>query len=109
MSDNNEPPANALPAELYGLFAGLIDQGAVQRFHNALSIASQGGVKVLHVLFQSAGGISGDGISLYNLFRVSPVEIRLYNVGSVSSAGATRVVRPFKEEPPRIGWRSRST
>jgi ATP-dependent Clp protease, protease subunit len=87
MADENQPTGNVLPAELYGLFAGAIDQLAVQRFHNALTIATQGGVKKVHVLFQTTGGYVGDGISLYNLFRVSPVEIALYNVGSIQSVG----------------------
>jgi ATP-dependent Clp protease, protease subunit len=82
-----QPTGNVLPTELYGLFAGFIDQQAVQRFHNALSIASQGGVQSIHLLFQCAGGLVSEGISLYNLFRAFPIEISLYNVGSVSSIG----------------------
>jgi len=84
----DQPTGNTFPPAIYGLFAGAIDQLAVQRFHNALSIASQNSVKTVHVLFQSTGGVIGDGISLYNLFRVSPIEIILYNVGSVQSIAA---------------------
>ncbi len=75
------------PAEMYCLFAGMVDQVAVQRFHNGLALCSAAGVKHMHILFQCAGGIVGDGISLYNLFRASPVELTLYNVGAVCSAG----------------------
>lgn len=84
----SEPtPQPGLPPVLYGLFAGQIDQLAVQRFHNAITIASQNGARELHLLFQCSGGFVGDGISLYNLFRVSPVELTIYNAGSISSIG----------------------
>ena len=82
-----QPTGNVLPTEIYGLFAGSIDQAAVQRFHNALALASQNGVQSIHLLFQSNGGLIGEGISLYNLFCASPIEISLYNVGSVCSVG----------------------
>lgn len=85
MPEEQQPASNALSPELYGLFAGSIDQMAVQRFHNAIAIASQNNVRIIHLLFQSMGGTIGDGISLYNLFRASPIEIALYNVGSVQS------------------------
>ena len=41
----------------------------------------------IHMLFQTAGGFIGDGVCLYNFFRTLPVELTLYNVGSVCSAG----------------------
>lgn len=76
-----------VPTIVYGLFAGAIDQLAVQRFHNVFSLASHNGVKHIHIIFQTNGGIIGDGISLYNLFRASPVDMTLYNVGTVCSIG----------------------
>lgn len=75
------------PEQFYGLFAGQIDQQAVMRFHNAFSIASRERAGHIHLLFQCSGGIVGDGISLYNLFRAAPVDLTLYNVGSVCSIG----------------------
>jgi ATP-dependent Clp protease protease subunit len=75
------------PSDGYGMFAGLIDQAAVQRFHNAVAIASNAGASRVHVLFQCGGGIIGDGISLYNLFQACPFDLTLYNVGSISSIG----------------------
>jgi ATP-dependent Clp protease protease subunit len=84
---NGQPAQAVAPTEVYGLFAGLIDQSAVQRFHNAISIASAGSVMHAHVLFQSSGGVIGDGISLYNLFKACPFDLTLYNVGSICSIG----------------------
>jgi ATP-dependent Clp protease, protease subunit len=84
---NGQPAGNVVPPEIYCLFAGMIDQLAVQRFHNAFALAGANRVKHLHLLFQCSGGLIGDGISLYNLFRVAPIELTLYNVGSVSSIG----------------------
>jgi ATP-dependent Clp protease, protease subunit len=56
-------------------------------FHNAIAIAGGTGASHIHLLFQCSGGIVGDGISLYNLFRVCPIDLTLYNVGSICSIG----------------------
>jgi ATP-dependent protease ClpP protease subunit len=76
-----------VPKDVYGFFAGPIDQQAVQRFSNALTLAVNGGVERVHLLFQTAGGIVGDGVCLHNIFRSAPVEIHLYNAGSIASIG----------------------
>jgi ATP-dependent protease ClpP protease subunit len=75
------------PKQVHGIFAGAIDQIAVQRLANMVSIASQQGVDEIHLLFQTAGGMIGDGICLYNLFRATQIEIFLYNAGNVASIG----------------------
>lgn len=85
MTEESTKPS--APEHFYGLFAGSIDQQAVMRFHNALSLASRENASHIHLLFQCSGGIVGDGISLYNLFRACPVDLTLYNVGSVCSIG----------------------
>lgn len=77
----------ASPKKVFGIFAGLIDQTAVQRLSNALSIASQQGVDEVHLLLQTSGGIIGDGVCLYNIFRSSPVSVSLYNAGTIASIG----------------------
>lgn len=84
---DSQPTQTTAPETAYGLFAGSLDQYAIQRFHNALSQATFSGVKHIHLLFQCNGGVVGDGISLYNLLRAAPVDITLYNVGSISSIG----------------------
>ena len=55
-------------SDMYCMFAGSIDQGAVQRFHNLIAVAGDMRVKHIHILFQCSGGLIGDGISLFNLF-----------------------------------------
>ena len=80
-------PATTPPQEAYGIFAGPVDQQAVQKISNALSIAVNSGLQHVHMLFQSAGGTVGDGVCLYNLFRACPIEVTLYNVGTIASAG----------------------
>lgn len=45
-----------------------------------------GGVKHVHLLFHSIGGFPSDGILLYNYFTALPIELTLYNAGSVESA-----------------------
>jgi ATP-dependent Clp protease, protease subunit len=36
---------------------------------------------------QTTGGNVQDGVCLYNYFRTLPVDLSVYNVGSISSAG----------------------
>jgi ATP-dependent Clp protease protease subunit len=53
-----------------------------------LNGATQGGVTELHLLIQSSGGMVGDGISLYNFFRSLPLDLHVYNTGTVASIAA---------------------
>lgn len=69
------------------MFCGTIEQGSVQRIFAGLTLATQK-IKHLHLLFQSTGGFIGEGICLYNFFRAMPIELTLYNVGTVSSIAA---------------------
>lgn len=80
-----QPPK--LPEEVYAIFCGDISQATAQKVVNGLTGASAAKVKHIHALFQSAGGYIGDGVFLYNLFRSVPIEMTLYNVGQISSAG----------------------
>jgi ATP-dependent protease ClpP protease subunit len=84
MAAAQNPP---LPSEVYAIYCGGIDQASSQKAVNGLTIAMGAKVKHVHLLFQSAGGYVGDGVFLYNLFRSIPIELTLYNVGQVSSAG----------------------
>ena len=72
--------------DVYATFVGPIDQSAAHRLANSVAIACSGGVKRLHVLFQSEGGEVGAGVFLYSLFRSLPFDLTLYNSGSVQSA-----------------------
>ena len=78
------PPVN-LPSDLYAIFCSNIDQASVQRLFNAVATASQNRVQRVHLLFQSLGGSVADGVCLYNFLKTAPMEIALYNVGSVQS------------------------
>jgi ATP-dependent Clp protease protease subunit len=80
-------PPPTIPEVVYAIFCGPIDQGTAQKTVNSLTIAMGGKVKHIHLLFQSAGGYVGDGVFLYNLFRSMTIELTLYNVGQISSAG----------------------
>ena len=77
----------ALSTEIYTVFAGQIDQEAVKRIFNTLTVATNPTMKIthIHLLFQSTGGFVGDGIALYNFFRVLPIDLTIYNAGSVQS------------------------
>lgn len=77
-----------LPEVVYGVFCNGINQDTAQKLASTFGIASNGGVKHIHLLWQSAGGTVGDGMFLYNLFKSLPMELTLYNAGQVSSAAA---------------------
>lgn len=77
-----------MPEDIYGTFADTISQASVQRIFQAVASASEAGVERAHILFQSPGGFISDGICLYNFFKVMPMELTLYNGGSVQSIAA---------------------
>jgi ATP-dependent Clp protease protease subunit len=81
------PTQPLLSLDAYGVFCGQIDQAALQRIFQNLSLATNPAlnIKSVHLLFQSSGGFVGDGVCLYNFFRSFPVDLTLYNVGSVLS------------------------
>lgn len=71
---------------VYAVFAGPIDQAAVQRIFAGITTATANKIESIHLLFQSYGGTVSDGVCLYNFFRSLPLNLILYNVGNVSSA-----------------------
>jgi ATP-dependent Clp protease protease subunit len=87
MADTPVASQAQTPNEIYGLFAGAIDQLTFGKLANVVAIASSNNVTHIHLAFQTAGGTIGDGVALYNLFRAIPTHLTLYNIGSVSSAG----------------------
>jgi ATP-dependent Clp protease, protease subunit len=80
--------APAGPPELYAVFCGNLDQGSVGRIMHGVTTAIANRVPRLHLLFQSSGGLVGDGVCLYNFFKALPLPLTVYNVGSVSSIAA---------------------
>jgi len=83
-------PATAQPQtpEVFAAFVGTIDQASVQRIVAGLGAVMANKVQRVHLLFQSTGGTVADGICLYNFLHRLPVEISLYNIGTVASIGA---------------------
>jgi ATP-dependent Clp protease protease subunit len=87
MAEAPAPQPPQLPEDVYGIFAGNIDQLAIQKIASTLNIATGGGAKRVHLIFQTSGGNIGDGICLFNYLRTIPLELTLYNVGCVASIG----------------------
>lgn len=77
-----------LPETVYASFSGPIDQQSISRIFQNLAGATQGGVRVVHVLFQSTGGSINDGVALYNYLRTYSLELHFYNTGAVQSIAA---------------------
>jgi ATP-dependent Clp protease protease subunit len=80
-------PAIQIPEEIYATLSGTIDQTSVQRILTSFSTASLNNVKKAHILLQCTGGGIGEGICLYNFLRTTPMEVSLYNAGSIASIG----------------------
>jgi ATP-dependent Clp protease protease subunit len=80
-------PAPIPNTQAYAVFCGQIDQAAVQRIFQTLTTAIGNRFSHFHLLFQSTGGYVGDGVCLYNFFRSLPIDLTLYNVGSIQSIG----------------------
>src|SRR5437764_9130338 len=77
-----------LPKTVYAMFTGQINQEALQRLFQGFGLVSNSGVLALHLLFQSTGGFVNEGIALYNFLRAVPLQLHLYNGGSVASIAA---------------------
>jgi ATP-dependent Clp protease, protease subunit len=69
----------ALGPKIYATLGGTINQETLSRIFLSLAAATQPGIKELHLLFQSTGGMVGDGIALYNYFKTMPINLHLYN------------------------------
>ncbi|MCW5787099.1 MAG: ATP-dependent Clp protease proteolytic subunit [Nitrospira sp.] len=73
------------PTEIYASLAGNVDAQMVQRIFGGFSIAVNQGVKTVHLLVHSGGGLIGDGIGIYNYLRKLPLDVVAYNGGTVAS------------------------
>src|ERR1035437_9921391 len=89
-AEPNNPPAPQ--AGIYGVFTGVIDQASVQKCLNTFALATQqpplDQTKHVHLLMQSSGGFIGDGIALYNFLKNAPLDVTVYNAGSLQSIAA---------------------
>ena len=72
-------------AEMHAVYAGPIDTSALARIFKGCTTAINNNVPHLHLLMQSTGGYVGDGVCLYNFFRVMPIPLTLYNAGGLQS------------------------
>jgi ATP-dependent Clp protease protease subunit len=94
VTNGTTPPLPAPPmqppnvSEVFATFIGVVDQSSLQRIFAAFAVATASKVRHLHLLFQSTGGSVADGVCLYNVLRHLPIEISLYNSGTVASIGA---------------------
>lgn len=87
--------------EIYATLAGRIDEVVVQRVFNQMADAVSDGVKSLHLMIQSTGGIINDGIALYNYLRRLPMDITTYNSGTVQSIAVSIFLAAKKRKASR--------
>ena len=89
MADAPVPLQTPPDKEVYGIFAGPIDQAAINRISNGIAVASSNSVTHIHMAFHTLGGDAGAGVALFNLLRAATMPTTLYNFGTVASAGVT--------------------
>jgi ATP-dependent Clp protease protease subunit len=81
------PQMSASPPtkEIWFAFAGAFDNSVSNRFFNNFAGIVKEQYAHAHLLIQSAGGVVGDGIAVYNFLRTLPLHLTTYNVGAVES------------------------
>jgi ATP-dependent Clp protease, protease subunit len=77
---------DAVAPSAFAMFSGNLDQEGLSRIFHVVSQLTNDGVRDVHLLLQSAGGIVGNGVCLYNWFRALPLRLSIYNGGSVRSS-----------------------
>jgi ATP-dependent protease ClpP protease subunit len=70
-------------------FCRNIDSDAVTKIFEVFADFTERRYGAIHLLFQSTGGLTPEGIALFNYFKTFPIELHLYNVGQVASAALT--------------------
>jgi ATP-dependent Clp protease, protease subunit len=81
-------PTTPARKEVYAVFCDLINQDSIKRIFQSCAFATQNGIAHMHLMFQSTGGMVADGVCLYNFFKTFPIDLTLYNCGSVQSIAA---------------------
>lgn len=66
-------------------FTGPIESSGVSKIAAALNMAANDAFDEVVLCMSSNGGYVADGIYLYNHMKALPVEVTIYNVGSISS------------------------
>lgn len=79
--------ARPAPTELHTIFVGDMNEESAQRLFMGLSQAVTNRLQRMHMLFNSNGGIGSYGIAVYNFLRTLPIDLTVYNTGTISSAG----------------------
>ena len=90
-----EPP---LPEDVYAVFCDSINQESIKRLFASLSFATQKKIKHVHLMFQSIGGMVADGVCLYNFIKALPIDLTIYNCGSVSSIAVLAYIAATKRK-----------
>ena len=79
-------PSMAQGGEFYATFCGDMDTDGLRRLFAGIAGVTEVGGRRLHLVFESSGGLMGDGVCLYNYFRSLPLELTVYNLGTIQSS-----------------------
>lgn len=66
-------------------FTGPIDSSSASRICGALNESINQGYSEFHLAFSSLGGLTADGIFVYNHLRASPIPVIIHATGNVAS------------------------
>src|SRR5690348_10307365 len=88
----------AVAQSVYAVFCENISQDSVKRLCTSFSFATQNNIQHVHLMFQSSGGTVADGICLYNFIKALPIDLTMYNCGSVSSIAVLAYIAAKKRK-----------
>lgn len=74
---------NRVDETVYLTYSGEIDDVTVSRFMSALDYGVTHGLKTVHLLLQSIGGVIPAGFALHNYLKRLPVALNTYDGGSM--------------------------
>lgn len=77
---------DAVKKEIWVTFAGILETGITRAMFTFFTNAIHDGVDTVHLLIHSPGGNVNDGVALFNYFNTLPINLIVYNSGSVASA-----------------------
>lgn len=77
------------PEIIYVNFCAEINVNTTETLLATISNAANQGVRKVHLMLSTPGGMVMNGLNLYNVLRGMPVELITHNVGNVDSIGNT--------------------
>jgi len=87
MGDPQGAPTSRPPELVYVSFAAEINPITTEALIAVMAEQARAGVRQVYLLLATPGGLTMNGLTLYNVLRGIPFELTTHNVGNVDSIG----------------------